>query len=64
MRLVVDVFLSRGAHDNNLGCWTMRVCDFMVAAKLKTSLGRVEFGGKVNGERGLKMLVSKSYRQI
>lgn len=30
MRLVVDVFLSRGAHDNNLGCWTMRVCDFMV----------------------------------
>ncbi|CAE8588497.1 unnamed protein product [Polarella glacialis] len=26
----VDVFLSRGLTDNNLGCWTMRVCDFMV----------------------------------
>ena len=38
MRLVVDVFLSRGAHDNNLGCWTMRVCDFMVAARLLSAL--------------------------
>jgi len=27
---IVDVFLSRGLSDNNLGCWTMRVCDFMV----------------------------------
>merc|ERR1719440_1934646 len=26
----VDVFLSRGVSDNNLGCWTMRLCDFMV----------------------------------
>jgi hypothetical protein len=26
----VDVFLSRGISDNNLGCWTMRLCDFMV----------------------------------
>lgn len=26
----VDVFLSRGYTDNNLGQWTMRVCDFMV----------------------------------
>jgi hypothetical protein len=26
----VDVFLSRGLSDNNLGCWTMRLCDFMV----------------------------------
>eukprot|EP00928_Gymnodinium_smaydae_P045345 TRINITY_DN3023_c0_g2_i1.p1 TRINITY_DN3023_c0_g2~~TRINITY_DN3023_c0_g2_i1.p1 ORF type:complete len:879 (+),score=167.46 TRINITY_DN3023_c0_g2_i1:151-2787(+) len=26
----VDVFLSRGVSDNNLGSWTMRVCDFMV----------------------------------
>jgi len=26
----VDVFLSRGMTDNNLGCWTMRMCDFMV----------------------------------
>lgn len=26
----VDVFLSRGITDNNLGCWTMRLCDFMV----------------------------------
>mmetsp|Transcript_72788 Transcript_72788/g.137682 ORF Transcript_72788/g.137682 Transcript_72788/m.137682 type:complete len:932 (+) Transcript_72788:54-2849(+) len=26
----VDVFLSRGICDNNLGCWTMRLCDFMV----------------------------------
>lgn len=25
-----DVFLSRGMTDNNLGQWTMRVCDFMV----------------------------------
>lgn len=25
-----DVFLSRGLTDNNLGCWTMRLCDFMV----------------------------------
>lgn len=25
-----DVFLSRGLNDNNLGQWTMRVCDFMV----------------------------------
>jgi len=25
-----DVFLSRGLTDNNLGQWTMRVCDFMV----------------------------------
>jgi len=25
-----DVFLSRGQTDNNLGCWTMRLCDFMV----------------------------------
>lgn len=24
-----DVFLSRGLTDNNLGCWTMRLCDFM-----------------------------------
>lgn len=28
--LMVDVFLSRGQTDNNLGNWTMRVCDFMV----------------------------------
>lgn len=27
---ICDVFLSRGLTDNNLGCWTMRVCDFMV----------------------------------
>lgn len=27
---LVDCFLSRGYVDNNLGCWTMRVCDFMV----------------------------------
>jgi len=26
----VDVFLSRGLTGNNLGCWTMRLCDFMV----------------------------------
>lgn len=26
----VEVFLSRGLSDNNLGCWTMRFCDFMV----------------------------------
>jgi len=26
----IDVFLSRGISDNNLGCWTMRLCDFMV----------------------------------
>jgi len=26
----VDVFLARGITDNNLGCWTMRICDFMV----------------------------------
>lgn len=26
----VDVFLTRGVSDNNLGCWTMRLCDFMV----------------------------------
>mmetsp|Transcript_108922 Transcript_108922/g.232746 ORF Transcript_108922/g.232746 Transcript_108922/m.232746 type:complete len:889 (-) Transcript_108922:69-2735(-) len=26
----VDCFLSRGFTDNNLGCWTMRICDFMV----------------------------------
>jgi hypothetical protein len=26
----VDVFLGRGICDNNLGCWTMRLCDFMV----------------------------------
>lgn len=26
----VDVFLSRGICDNNLGGWTMRLCDFMV----------------------------------
>merc|ERR1712019_213358 len=25
-----DVFLARGLTDNNLGCWTMRLCDFMV----------------------------------
>lgn len=25
-----DIFLSRGLTDNNLGCWTMRLCDFMV----------------------------------
>eukprot|EP00746_Dinoflagellata_sp_MGD_P167877 gnl/MRDRNA2_/MRDRNA2_98834_c0_seq1.p1 gnl/MRDRNA2_/MRDRNA2_98834_c0~~gnl/MRDRNA2_/MRDRNA2_98834_c0_seq1.p1 ORF type:complete len:913 (+),score=176.33 gnl/MRDRNA2_/MRDRNA2_98834_c0_seq1:114-2852(+) len=25
-----DVFLQRGEFDNNLGQWTMRVCDFMV----------------------------------
>jgi len=25
-----DVFLSRGLTDNNLGCWSMRLCDFMV----------------------------------
>merc|ERR1719169_361351 len=25
-----DVFLQRGKLDNNLGQWTMRVCDFMV----------------------------------
>jgi len=29
-RYSVDCFLSRGLTDNNLGCWTMRVCDFMV----------------------------------
>jgi len=29
-RYFVDCFLSRGRTDNNLGCWTMRVCDFMV----------------------------------
>jgi len=29
-RYYVDCFLSRGLTDNNLGCWTMRVCDFMV----------------------------------
>lgn len=27
---LVDVFLSRGMSGNNLGCWTMRLCDFMV----------------------------------
>merc|ERR1719330_888597 len=26
----VDCFLSRGLTDNNLGGWTMRLCDFMV----------------------------------
>jgi hypothetical protein len=26
----INVFLSRGICDNNLGCWTMRLCDFMV----------------------------------
>jgi len=26
----VDVFLARGETGNNLGCWTMRLCDFMV----------------------------------
>jgi len=26
----VDVFLSRGLVSNNVGCWTMRICDFMV----------------------------------
>jgi hypothetical protein len=25
-----SVFLARGLIDNNLGCWTMRLCDFMV----------------------------------
>merc|ERR1719235_1007523 len=25
-----DVFLQRGEFDNNLGQWTMRICDFMV----------------------------------
>lgn len=25
-----DIFLSRGLTDNNLGLWTMRICDFMV----------------------------------
>jgi hypothetical protein len=29
-RYSLDVFLSRGLTDNNLGCWTMRLCDFMV----------------------------------
>jgi hypothetical protein len=29
-RYVTDCFLSRNLTDNNLGCWTMRVCDFMV----------------------------------
>jgi len=29
-RYYVDCFLSRGLTDNNLGCWTMRICDFMV----------------------------------
>jgi len=29
-RYTVDCFLTRGWTDNNLGCWTMRVCDFMV----------------------------------
>eukprot|EP00931_Biecheleriopsis_adriatica_P073448 TRINITY_DN47730_c0_g1_i1.p1 TRINITY_DN47730_c0_g1~~TRINITY_DN47730_c0_g1_i1.p1 ORF type:complete len:925 (+),score=186.67 TRINITY_DN47730_c0_g1_i1:37-2775(+) len=28
--LLVDVFMTRGQTDNNLGSWTMRVCDFMV----------------------------------
>jgi len=27
---MTDVFLCRGINDNNLGCWTMRLCDFMV----------------------------------
>jgi len=26
----LDVFLCRGICDNNLGCWTMRICDFLV----------------------------------
>mmetsp|Transcript_84461 Transcript_84461/g.196356 ORF Transcript_84461/g.196356 Transcript_84461/m.196356 type:complete len:879 (-) Transcript_84461:139-2775(-) len=25
-----DIFMSRGLTENNLGCWTMRICDFMV----------------------------------
>merc|ERR1719293_598230 len=29
-RFLTDCFLGRGFTDNNLGCWTMRVCDFMV----------------------------------
>jgi hypothetical protein len=29
-RYLTDCFLGRGFTDNNLGCWTMRVCDFMV----------------------------------
>lgn len=29
-RYACDVFLGRGFSDNNLGQWTMRVCDFMV----------------------------------
>jgi len=28
--IAVDVFLGRGLTDNNLGMWTMRVCDFLV----------------------------------
>eukprot|EP00929_Paragymnodinium_shiwhaense_P070597 TRINITY_DN3574_c0_g2_i6.p1 TRINITY_DN3574_c0_g2~~TRINITY_DN3574_c0_g2_i6.p1 ORF type:complete len:948 (+),score=175.20 TRINITY_DN3574_c0_g2_i6:85-2928(+) len=26
----LDIFMSRGMSDNNMGCWTMRMCDFMV----------------------------------
>jgi len=29
-RYLTDCFLGRGFTDNNLGCWTMRMCDFMV----------------------------------
>eukprot|EP00747_Dinoflagellata_sp_TGD_P203423 gnl/TRDRNA2_/TRDRNA2_77055_c2_seq1.p1 gnl/TRDRNA2_/TRDRNA2_77055_c2~~gnl/TRDRNA2_/TRDRNA2_77055_c2_seq1.p1 ORF type:complete len:588 (-),score=112.87 gnl/TRDRNA2_/TRDRNA2_77055_c2_seq1:311-1978(-) len=29
-RYFCDIFLGRGLLDNNLGCWTMRICDFMV----------------------------------
>merc|ERR1719356_1266675 len=29
-KFTVDCFLSRGLTDNNLGGWTMRLCDFMV----------------------------------
>mmetsp|Transcript_13532 Transcript_13532/g.30784 ORF Transcript_13532/g.30784 Transcript_13532/m.30784 type:complete len:840 (+) Transcript_13532:149-2668(+) len=30
MDYFVDIFLSRGLVSNNVGCWTMRLCDFMV----------------------------------
>mmetsp|Transcript_42994 Transcript_42994/g.98785 ORF Transcript_42994/g.98785 Transcript_42994/m.98785 type:complete len:916 (+) Transcript_42994:56-2803(+) len=30
LQYYVDIFLTRGIVSNNLGCWTMRLCDFMV----------------------------------
>mmetsp|Transcript_60413 Transcript_60413/g.144027 ORF Transcript_60413/g.144027 Transcript_60413/m.144027 type:complete len:921 (-) Transcript_60413:127-2889(-) len=30
LQYYVDIFLTRGLSSNNLGCWTMRLCDFMV----------------------------------